>query len=381
MTGGESSKEASIKVPEETPSRMLRQLSRALVQPALDQHLTPLRQRVGTPKRQRVSTPRTPRTRQTPIIHLTPNSTRRSLRRQSKEDKSKTKKKQTPQNLLRVLSRAPGFVQKSQIAPDVPGPSNIEIKDVETEKNNIEIEDIEPEEHQIKDIEPEEQRHILDNDNDDITNVYSDQATDTMEFTGEFKIISHDMNTDTNIYNDQEHRHILDYENDDITNVYSDQATETMEFTGEFKSSPHDINVDTNIYNDQVTEIMECVGEINNNPIEIDDDDENDVQNQEQRPKNKRLFGSFSNAKLSKTAMQVNIRTQLFFEQVATDLATYAAHGKREIIQDKDVLLLMKRQGLINDKISFEYLADRYLPRELSDEVCLVARAGNKLYP
>ncbi|CAG8850286.1 20557_t:CDS:2, partial [Racocetra persica] len=83
MTGGESSKEAAIKAPEETPSKMLRQLSRALVQPALDQHLTPLRQRVGTPRRRRVSTPRTPRTRQTPIIHQSPRTRQTPIIHQS----------------------------------------------------------------------------------------------------------------------------------------------------------------------------------------------------------------------------------------------------------------------------------------------------------
>ncbi|CAG8460146.1 2773_t:CDS:2 [Racocetra fulgida] len=218
MTGGESSKEAAIKAPEETPSKMLRQLSRALVQPALDQHLTPLRQRAGTPRRRRVSTPRTPRT-------------------------------------------PPGFVQKSRTAPDVPGPSNIEVKDIEpdehnieikdikSEEHNIEIENIEPEEHniEIEDIEPEEHRHILDND-DDITNIYSDQVTETMEFTGEIKDIELEEHRITNVYSDQvtetmeftgeikdieleEHRNILDNDdNDDIINVYSDQVTETMEF-------------------------------------------------------------------------------------------------------------------------------------------------------
>ncbi|CAG8851140.1 15781_t:CDS:2, partial [Racocetra persica] len=130
-------------------------------------------------------------------------------------------------------------------------------------------------------IELEEHRHILDNDNVDITNVYSD-------FTGDIELEEHRHILDNDKIKDielEEHRNILDNDNDDITNVYS---IETMKLP----QLPHSLI--------------------------------------------RRVFSSFSNTKLSKTAMQVIIRSQIFFEQIATDLATYAAHGKREIIQDKD---------------------------------------------
>ncbi|CAG8630363.1 9009_t:CDS:2, partial [Acaulospora morrowiae] len=96
----------------------------------------------------------------------------------------------------------------------------------------------------------------------------------------------------------------------------------------------------------------------------------------------KKIFSNFSMNKVSSDAMQSIFEgTHLFLEQVAEDLATYATHGKREVIKEKDVILLMKRQKLITNKVSFESLAERYLPRELSEEICQVAKAGNSLFP
>ncbi|CAG8552300.1 15577_t:CDS:2 [Acaulospora morrowiae] len=96
----------------------------------------------------------------------------------------------------------------------------------------------------------------------------------------------------------------------------------------------------------------------------------------------KKIFSNFSMNKVSSDAMQTIFEgTHLFLEQVADDLATYATHGKREVIKEKDVILLMKRQKLITNKVSFESLAERYLPRELSEEICQVAKAGNSLFP
>ncbi|RHZ89366.1 hypothetical protein Glove_16g193 [Diversispora epigaea] len=96
----------------------------------------------------------------------------------------------------------------------------------------------------------------------------------------------------------------------------------------------------------------------------------------------KNIFGNFTKSKITSEAMQTVLEgTQILFEQIADDLATYATNGKREMIKEKDIILLMKRQGLITDKVTFESLAERYLPRELSDEVCQVAKAGNTLFP
>ncbi|CAB4483959.1 hypothetical protein RhiirA5_365966 [Rhizophagus irregularis] len=96
----------------------------------------------------------------------------------------------------------------------------------------------------------------------------------------------------------------------------------------------------------------------------------------------KSLFSKFSSIKVSKEAMQMAFDgTQEYLEQISNDLNTYASHAKREVIQEKDVLLLMKRQGLITEKSTFESLVEQYLPRELSNEICPYARSGNIVYP
>ncbi|GBC05914.1 hypothetical protein RclHR1_00650033 [Rhizophagus clarus] len=96
----------------------------------------------------------------------------------------------------------------------------------------------------------------------------------------------------------------------------------------------------------------------------------------------KSLFSKFSSIKVSKEAMQLVFDgTQEYLEQISNDLNAYASHARREVIQEKDVLLLMRRQGLITEKSTFESLVEQYLPRELSDEICPYARAGNIVYP
>ena len=45
------------------------------------------------------------------------------------------------------------------------------------------------------------------------------------------------------------------------------------------------------------------------------------------------------------------------------------------------IFIMLKRQGLITEKITFESLVEQYLPRELSEEICPYARAGNIVYP
>ncbi|RIA89817.1 hypothetical protein C1645_183473 [Glomus cerebriforme] len=167
----------------ETPSRMLRQLSKVLPRPLTER--TPRRNSI------RAGAQRTPAS-----VRLTPNSTRRSTKKPNNKSKiSVTSKKQSPQDLLRQLARAPGFVQVPQDVPDKIRVSNINPGEVESkqEKNlpenigkpgqdNVQIQ------QSFQDDEPmdiETQLHDkIDNSDDEIPN-YFDQLTETMEFTGE----------------------------------------------------------------------------------------------------------------------------------------------------------------------------------------------------
>ncbi|CAG8462899.1 15840_t:CDS:2 [Acaulospora colombiana] len=161
---------------EETPSKMLRKLSRALVQSKQTQ-------------RKRNSTPRKPKTRHTPnTARFTPSSTRRSSKKPNiRNSEIKIRKKQTPQDLLRVLSRAPGFVQR---------PAEREIKEADAETHVPDQVEPQPkdgvsqqqesDENKENELDTEVQRRMILGDSDDeFSKVFGDQITETIEFTGE----------------------------------------------------------------------------------------------------------------------------------------------------------------------------------------------------
>ncbi|TKA71123.1 hypothetical protein B0A49_03122 [Cryomyces minteri] len=58
-----------------------------------------------------------------------------------------------------------------------------------------------------------------------------------------------------------------------------------------------------------------------------------------------------------------------FFEQVAEDLGRYAEHAGRRTIEEGDVVLLMGRQRQLTATTTPFSLAQRYLPRELMQEI------------
>ncbi|CAG8451026.1 21066_t:CDS:2, partial [Gigaspora rosea] len=246
---GESSRLATVKAPEETPSKLLRQLARALAQPELDQQLTPLRQ------------------------------------------KAPRRRKETLQELLRALSRAPGFVQKPQVIPHIPKRSTHHIP------NN---DDYVPDNDQV--AEETNIEYSL------LTSPGFVQKPQRRGLCKKPQVIPHI--PESSIH------HIPNNDNDDYV-PDNDQVAEenNIEYlilltSPEFVQKPQ-----TNIGSSKPKEPK--------------------TKGPPQLPKSliKKVFNNFSTAKVSKAAMQ----------QIAKDLATYAAHGKRKIIQDKDVLLLMKR--------------------------------------
>ncbi|KAG8167300.1 hypothetical protein KVR01_002989 [Diaporthe batatas] len=58
-----------------------------------------------------------------------------------------------------------------------------------------------------------------------------------------------------------------------------------------------------------------------------------------------------------------------FFEQLGDDLSAYAKHAGRKTIEESDMLTLMRRQRQINASTTPFALAQRYLPRELLQEL------------
>ncbi|XP_056153752.1 centromere protein T-like [Lampris incognitus] len=70
-----------------------------------------------------------------------------------------------------------------------------------------------------------------------------------------------------------------------------------------------------------------------------------------------------------------------FFDRMAEDLETYCLHAKRKTIEVEDVVLLLKRQGHVNDQVPVEVLIEKYLPMEYRRLLIPVATSGNVVVP
>jgi len=61
--------------------------------------------------------------------------------------------------------------------------------------------------------------------------------------------------------------------------------------------------------------------------------------------------------------------TEWFFEQMSEDVGAYANHAGRKTIDESDMVTLMKRQRQLNANATPFSLAQKYLPRELLQEI------------
>ncbi|KAF2275934.1 uncharacterized protein EI97DRAFT_433867 [Westerdykella ornata] len=74
--------------------------------------------------------------------------------------------------------------------------------------------------------------------------------------------------------------------------------------------------------------------------------------------------------KINKETLAVLVQTtDWFFEQVSEDLAAYAGHAGRKVVEEQDVVCLMKRQRQISANTTAFSLAQKMLPRELLQEL------------
>ncbi|KAM9837946.1 uncharacterized protein cenpt [Aulostomus maculatus] len=70
-----------------------------------------------------------------------------------------------------------------------------------------------------------------------------------------------------------------------------------------------------------------------------------------------------------------------FFDRLADDLETYAAHAKRKTLEVEDAELLLKRQGHVNDKVPVEVLIEKYLRLDQRKLLIPIATSGNVVIP
>ena len=71
----------------------------------------------------------------------------------------------------------------------------------------------------------------------------------------------------------------------------------------------------------------------------------------------------------------------MYLKQCSKDLVAFSSHAGRKTVHVDDVILLLKRQRLITDIETFEYLVNTHLPLEYIEELLPCAVAGKKIVP
>ncbi|XP_022056124.2 centromere protein T isoform X1 [Acanthochromis polyacanthus] len=94
------------------------------------------------------------------------------------------------------------------------------------------------------------------------------------------------------------------------------------------------------------------------------------------------VFRHFAKTKVSADVYPVLSETMdKFFDRLVEDLETYAAHAKRKTIEVEDCILLLKRQGYVNDKVPVEVLIEKYLSMQQRKLLIPIATSGNVVIP
>ncbi|XP_068613999.1 centromere protein T-like [Brachionichthys hirsutus] len=94
------------------------------------------------------------------------------------------------------------------------------------------------------------------------------------------------------------------------------------------------------------------------------------------------VFKHFAKTKVSADIYPVLKETMdKFFERLAEDLEAYALHAKRKTLEVEDAVLLLKRQGHVNDKVPVEVLIEKYLRMDQRRLLIPVATQGNVVIP
>ncbi|XP_064848867.1 centromere protein T-like [Oncorhynchus masou masou] len=94
------------------------------------------------------------------------------------------------------------------------------------------------------------------------------------------------------------------------------------------------------------------------------------------------VFKHFAKTKVSTDVYPVLKEImERYFDRLADDLETFAAHAKRKTIEVEDVELLMRRQGFVTDSMPVNVLIEKYLPMESRKLLIPVATSGNYVIP
>uniref|UniRef100_A0A8B9BMR5 Centromere protein T n=1 Tax=Anser brachyrhynchus TaxID=132585 RepID=A0A8B9BMR5_9AVES len=96
----------------------------------------------------------------------------------------------------------------------------------------------------------------------------------------------------------------------------------------------------------------------------------------------KQIFRHYAKMPVARDAYKIVEKCcEKYFKQLSDDLEAYAHHAGRKTVEIADLELLMRRQGLVTDKMPLHVLIERYLPLEYRKLLIPVAVSGNKVIP
>uniref|UniRef100_A0A8C9MTJ1 Centromere protein T n=1 Tax=Serinus canaria TaxID=9135 RepID=A0A8C9MTJ1_SERCA len=96
----------------------------------------------------------------------------------------------------------------------------------------------------------------------------------------------------------------------------------------------------------------------------------------------KEIFRHFAKMPVTRDAFQIVEKcSERYFKQLSNDLEAYSHHAGRKTVEAADLEVLMRRQGLVTDKMPLTVLIERYLPLEYRRLLIPVAASGNKVIP
>ncbi|XP_063190099.1 centromere protein T isoform X4 [Chroicocephalus ridibundus] len=96
----------------------------------------------------------------------------------------------------------------------------------------------------------------------------------------------------------------------------------------------------------------------------------------------KKIFRHYVKMPVARGAFRIVEKCSVrYFKQLSRDLEAYTHHAGRKTVEMADVEVLMRRQGLVTDKMPLCVLIERYLPLEYRKLLIPIAVSGNKVIP
>ncbi|XP_009976178.1 PREDICTED: centromere protein T, partial [Tauraco erythrolophus] len=96
----------------------------------------------------------------------------------------------------------------------------------------------------------------------------------------------------------------------------------------------------------------------------------------------KKIFSHYAKMPVARDAFKIVEKCcERYFKQLSSDLEAYSHHAGRKTVEMADLEVLMRRQGLVTDKMPLHVLIERYLPLEYRKLLIPVAVSGNKVIP